>query len=41
MFAFGIWDPKRQALLIARDAVGEKPLFYATSDPGCWCSAAR
>jgi asparagine synthase (glutamine-hydrolysing) len=34
MFALGAWDRKSERLLLARDAVGEKPLFYATPSPG-------
>ncbi len=29
MFAIGIWDRRRQEMILARDAAGEKPLFYA------------
>src|SRR6185295_1545474 len=32
MFAFALWDEKKQTLICARDRFGIKPFYYATVD---------
>ncbi len=39
MFAFAIWDERRQGLFLARDPYGIKPLYLAETSEGVWFSS--
>jgi len=34
MFAFGIWDARARRLVLARDRIGQKPMFWAATPRG-------
>lgn len=34
MFAMGVWDRETNTLTLARDRIGEKPLYYASTNSG-------
>ncbi|MBN1306118.1 MAG: asparagine synthase (glutamine-hydrolyzing) [Anaerolineales bacterium] len=39
MFAFAIWDGQEQQLLVARDRLGQKPLYYSRQGDGFYFSS--
>lgn len=42
MFAIALWDERRQRLLLARDRMGQKPLYWHSSSHGLlWASEAK
>ncbi len=41
MFAFALWDRNREILFLARDRMGEKPIYYATLADGTFLFASE
>lgn len=42
IFAFALWDNSRQEILVVRDAIGVKPVYYISTDRGfAFCSEIK
>jgi len=41
IFAFAFWDRKERRLLLARDPLGVKPLYWVEPKPGLWVFASE
>ncbi len=41
MFGFALWDSSRRRLLLARDHLGQKPVFYASGADGSFAFASE
>src|SRR5271154_2959132 len=41
MFAFALWDDRTETLFLARDRMGEKPIYYATLADGTFLFASE
>jgi len=39
MWAFSLWDNDKKTLLLSRDRIGKKPLYYQTTNQGLCCAS--